>query len=585
MPHSTSHGSGGERRRQDVRGVRPGLVILASFALVCAAALHPDTARAAVATQIATSWNHVCAIDAGGGVWCWGFNLRGQLGNGTTTDSTLPVAVTGLASGVAAVSAGVNETCAVTTSGGVKCWGWNGQGQLGDGTTVDSSTPVDVVGLASGVARVAVGSSHACALTVAGAVKCWGAAGRGQLGNGTNTASSTPVDVIGLASGATWITAGGGWSCAVASGGAVKCWGEGLYGELGTGVAGDSNVPVDVVGLGSGVAEVEASRFGTTCALTTAGGVACWGNTGFGTGSVPIAAAGLASGVASISAGGPGGALVLTTSGAVKSLAVPGGAPAVASDVNGLGSGMVAVAAGDASCALTAAGEIKCWGGGNLGEGPENEYSGTRGLPGCVAGFGDSDLDRICDAADACTAGAAFAHAPRPRLTVDRIHLDPVAGDDQLAFRARFSLPPARSFGDLDPIAEGARLLLHDPGGVSADRPFAPGAYAGPGTAGWLNTAGRKWTFLDSTGPGGKQRTRVVLVDKGAGLPGGAVDVIVSIKYDTIPVSASDTPFSVTFVPGGPAAGSAGECSQTDLDTGECTFNARGTRLTCRLQN
>jgi alpha-tubulin suppressor-like RCC1 family protein len=109
------------------------------------------------------------------------------------------VGVVGLGSGVASVTAGDFHTCAVTTAGGVKCWGYNGNGELGDGTTTNSTTPVDVVGLGSGVASVtATGASHSCAVTTAGAVKCWGYNGYGELGDGTTTNSNTPVDVVGL---------------------------------------------------------------------------------------------------------------------------------------------------------------------------------------------------------------------------------------------------------------------------------------------------------------------------------------------------------------------------------------------------
>ena len=131
----------------------------------------------------------------GGGGKCWGANDAGQLGNGSTTDSGVPVDVSGTGSGISAIAAGAFHTCVLSSGDGVKCWGQNGYGQLGSRTTTDSLIPVDVSGLGSGVSAISVGYVHTCALTVAGSVKCWGSNAHGQLGNGTRIGSGVPVDV------------------------------------------------------------------------------------------------------------------------------------------------------------------------------------------------------------------------------------------------------------------------------------------------------------------------------------------------------------------------------------------------------
>lgn len=181
-------------------------------------------------------------------VKCWGANFSGALGEGTTTGSLVPVDVLGLVSGVSAISTtGPDNTCALTSGGGVKCWGANGFGQLGDGTTTDSLTPVDVSGLTNGVIAIGAGDSHACALTSGGGVTCWGANEAGQLGYGKPTDFGFPeaIGVEGLSTGVTAIAAGGAHTCAL-TGGGVKCWGSNSYGELGNGTTTGSSVPVDV---------------------------------------------------------------------------------------------------------------------------------------------------------------------------------------------------------------------------------------------------------------------------------------------------------------------------------------------------
>jgi alpha-tubulin suppressor-like RCC1 family protein/endonuclease/exonuclease/phosphatase family metal-dependent hydrolase len=334
---------------------------------------------------------HTCEGTVAGGVQCWGWNKYGQLGDGTTIDRISPVNVIGLPVGIVAISAANEHTCALTSGGGVKCWGGNRFGQLGDGTTTDSLTPADVAGLTSGVSAISAVYLHTCALTVGGGVKCWGNRGYG-LGDGTLLDRHTPVDVVGLTSGVSAIANGGMHTCALTSSGGVKCWGANRVGQLGDGTTTDRLTPVEVTGLASGVRAISAGGE-HTCALTAQGGVKCWGFLMFAPdyltsthSSTPVDVIGLASGVSAISVGEIS-ICALTAGGGVKcwgsndrgilgdGTTIDRGTPG---DVSGLTSGVSAISMGGAhTCALTSSGAVKCWGynlHGQLGDGTYNQY-------------------------------------------------------------------------------------------------------------------------------------------------------------------------------------------------------------------
>jgi alpha-tubulin suppressor-like RCC1 family protein len=231
-------------------------------------------------SRLATGAAHACAILNDGTVRCWGNNTSGQVGDGTTITRSSPINVVGLAD-IEAVAAGDGHTCAMTTGGAVLCWGDNNSGQLGDNSNRRRASPTAVVGLSAGVVAIAAGSAHTCALTNAGAVRCWGSNRFGQLGNNSTENWGVPSAVIGLSSGVVGITAGNDHSCALTLAGAVLCWGVNDDSELGDNSTVMRLSPVAVAGLSSGIVRVSSQR-DNTCGVRNDGAVLCWGANGWG---------------------------------------------------------------------------------------------------------------------------------------------------------------------------------------------------------------------------------------------------------------------------------------------------------------
>lgn len=333
--------------------------------------------------QLSAGGSHSCAITLEGGVKCWGSNGYGQLGNGTQTRSLVPTQVTGLTSGIASISAGVQHTCALTTDGAAKCWGYNDYGQVGDGSTSNRKVPSQVSGMTSGIAAISAGENHTCAVTSGGAAKCWGMNLFYQLGDGSMMNRSAPVQVSGLSTGVAAVAVGGSHTCALTTGGGVKCWGDDQTGQLGNDATMSGKTsPVNVLGLTSGVVSISASNH--TCALTDAGAVKCWGFNAYGqvgdnsttSRSTPVTVSGLASGVVSVAAGGNSTCAILATGGLKcwgfnTNGEVGDGTTThrkTPVDVVGLQSEVTSVSTGGGFACAVHDGAPKCWGGRGNGE-------------------------------------------------------------------------------------------------------------------------------------------------------------------------------------------------------------------------
>ena len=238
-----------------------------------------------IESAVSAGWSdYACGI-LDGKLKCWGSNGSGQRGDGTQTQSTTAVQVSGMASDVVAVSGGAYHTCALKTDGTVWCWGSNTSGQLGDGTNTQSLVPVKVSSLDS-VLAISTGCEYACALKYSdGSVWCWGSNTYGQLGNGTTISSSNVPTKASSTSEFASVHAGCESACAVTTGGALMCWGRGDYGLLGTGNGDEKCVPTasPYAVLQSGVGSVSLGRY-HACVIQSIAPYAtlCFGANSFG---------------------------------------------------------------------------------------------------------------------------------------------------------------------------------------------------------------------------------------------------------------------------------------------------------------
>ncbi|MCB0099247.1 MAG: hypothetical protein KDE46_26120, partial [Caldilineaceae bacterium] len=334
------------------------------------------------ATAIAAGDYHTCAVMFLGKVKCWGANYNGQLGNGFYLQENWPVDVAGLSDEIVALATGQSHTCALTAQGGMTCWGWNWSGQLGIGETAGDtqSTPVDVIGLDSEITAISAQNNQTCALTTDGVAKCWGLNGFGQVGNGTTDIQYTPINVIGVRAAVQMIDVGDGHVCVVTMEARVQCWGWNSAGQLGDGTLEKRYRPLDVQGLdSSNVLFVKAGHDGHTCALIKDGSVQCWGWNGNGqlglgnyeASAVPVPVNELNNNIIDLAVG-DGHTCALSSSGVVQCWGrndhgqVGDGTKTQRNSpvtVNGLAGDIIAVVAGDEhNCALSRLGSIQCWG-------------------------------------------------------------------------------------------------------------------------------------------------------------------------------------------------------------------------------
>lgn len=284
-------------RRLVLSGATAVGLLVASTAPAPAAPADAEAVFTGV-TQVTVDQEHSCARLANGQARCWGSSFDGEIGDGADVPRDHPVVVknpagTGPLTGVVQIDAGVYNTCAVLSNGQARCWGFNGDGQAGDGTTVDYRFLARVVKNPAGtgpltqVLRISAGERHTCALLTTGQVRCWGENVSGELGTGATGPPEPLAQVVlnrngtGPLRGVTQIDAGNSRTCVRLGNGEARCWGDNTLGALGTGLLGDALLPTPVsnapgTGPLTGVTQVTVGNE-HGCARLQNGQARCWG--------------------------------------------------------------------------------------------------------------------------------------------------------------------------------------------------------------------------------------------------------------------------------------------------------------------
>jgi alpha-tubulin suppressor-like RCC1 family protein len=229
--------------------------------------------------KVSMATNHACGVTTTGLLKCWGLNSSGQLGDGTTVDKYVPTLTSDSSTLYKDVSVGYSYSCAVTKLGKIKCFGFNGYYQVGDGTSVNKTNPT-LIDSSETYSSVDLGYNHACAITSSdGSLKCWGVNTNRNLGDGTTTTRTTPIVVDSSFKYLSVVASYNGFTCGITTDHDLRCFGNNSSGQLGI----NSLTTSDPVTVDSGVKYQSVSAYNNwTCAITTDGELKCFGNNGAG---------------------------------------------------------------------------------------------------------------------------------------------------------------------------------------------------------------------------------------------------------------------------------------------------------------